>query len=68
MMYSNERALLDVRLYDRNGNLTSILGNDGTGNVLAISCLYDYRNRMVEYLDSEGKLELGTVTRFRRGK
>jgi len=43
----------DQRSYDANGNLTRILGNDGSGNALAISCLYDYRNRMVEYLDSE---------------
>jgi len=42
----------DVRTYDRNGNLTS-LKNDTAPGLLAISCLYDYRNRMVEYLDSE---------------
>ena len=28
---------LDVRTYDPNGNLTSILGNDAAGNALAIS-------------------------------
>ena len=40
----------DVRHYDRNGNLT-LLKNDTAPGLLAISCLYDYRNRMVEYKD-----------------
>jgi YD repeat-containing protein len=44
---------LDQRTYDLNGNLTGILGNDVAGNALtlSVSCLYDYRNRMVEYKD-----------------
>ena len=41
----------DLRGYDRDGNLTS-LKNDTTGSILAVSCLYDYRDRMVEYRDS----------------
>ena len=43
---------VDQRNYDANGNLTS-LKNDATGSILAVSCMYDYRNRMVEYRDSE---------------
>jgi len=52
MKQANERALVDARSYDLNGNLTS-LKNDVAGNALtlSVSCLYDYRNRMVEYKD-----------------